>query len=234
MGFRGIIFDFNGVLVWDTPLHHAAWQEMARRLRGQPFSEAELENYVNGRTNSDINSYLLGRAVGEEELAGLVKEKENIYLDMCRDLGKDFTLSPGAQDLFDELIRRNIPFTIATSSEIGNLSFYREHFALDRWFAWEKVVYDDGSMAGKPAPDFYLEAARRLGLSPADCVVVEDAPSGIEAARAAGIGHIVGLGPAEGHAQLLALAGVKQAVASLREIDSGKLLKTGGGEKKIL
>jgi beta-phosphoglucomutase-like phosphatase (HAD superfamily) len=65
-------------------------------------------------------------------------------------------LSPGARGLLETLERRNIPRTIATSSEITNLNFFIEHLRLDRWFDVAKIVYDDGIRRGKPAPDIYL------------------------------------------------------------------------------
>lgn len=64
---------------------------------------------------------------------------------------------------------------------------------MERWFDPEKIVYDDGTLPGKPNPDIYLKAARTIGLAPSRCVVVEDAVSGIEAARRAGAGYIVAM-----------------------------------------
>jgi beta-phosphoglucomutase-like phosphatase (HAD superfamily) len=68
---------------------------------------------------------------------------------------------------------------------------------LPRWFDIEKIVYSDGKIKGKPAPDIYIIAARNLGLKPEECIVIEDAVSGIEAARAAGIGKIVAIASME-------------------------------------
>jgi len=70
---------------------------------------------------------------------------------------------------------------------------------LDRWFDVAKIVYDDGVRPGKPAPDIYLAAAENIGLAPSQCVVVEDAISGIQSAQVAGIGHIVALGRLAAH-----------------------------------
>ena len=100
-------------------------------------------------------------------------------------------LAPGAAELLDWLCEHGIPHTIATASEIRNVRFFREHFGLDRWFDPRRIVYDDGTFSGKPAPDIYLRAAERIGLSPSRCIVAEDARSGIEAARRAGAGMIV-------------------------------------------
>ena len=89
------------------------------------------------------------------------------------------------------------------------------HLALGRWFAPQHTIYDRGRYPGKPAPDIYLEAAGALGLPPAACVVVEDSLAGIAAARAAGIGGIIALGPAERHIELAALPGVDEVIVDL-------------------
>ena len=75
--------------------------------------------------------------------------------------------------------------------------FYIKEFNLEKWFDIDKIVYSDGTIKGKPAPDIYEIAAGKLGLKPQECVVVEDAVSGIEAARAAGIGKIVAIASME-------------------------------------
>lgn len=83
-----------------------------------------------------------------------------------------------------------MPFTIATASEISNVRFYYETFKLDRWFSWDKIVYDDSTFPGKPAPDTYLKAAELIGQAPRDCFAVEDTLPGIHSAESAGIGVV--------------------------------------------
>lgn len=220
MSVDGIIFDFNGVLLWDTPLHNAAWKSISARLRGTALTDIELVEKVHGRTNKIILEYVLNRPLADAEADDLGTQKELIYRQMCRDLNGAFTLSPGAEELLDLLSRQNFARAIATSSEKLNMAFYLEKFQLTRWFDPAHILYDDGTLPGKPAPDMYLRAAARLGLPPAACMVVEDSVSGIAAARAAGIGSIVALGPLAEHAALAALPGVRQVVASLAEIET--------------
>jgi beta-phosphoglucomutase-like phosphatase (HAD superfamily) len=123
----------------------------------------------------------------------------------------------------DYLVARGIPRTIATASEKPNLDFFVEHLSLGRWFDPQLMVYDDGEMPGKPAPDMYLNAAGRLGLKPGRCVVVEDSLAGIAAARAAGIGFAFALGPADRHARLRRLPGVGGVVEHLGQIPRDEL-----------
>ena len=97
----------------------------------------------------------------------------------------------------DYLCENRIPHTIATMSGIENVEFYIEEFKLERWFDIDKIVYADGKIPGKPAPDIYQIAAKNLNLAPEDCIVVEDAVSGINAAYNAGIGKIIAIASME-------------------------------------
>ena len=184
-----------------------------------------MVEHVHGQTNKNVQEYLLGRSVTEAESQRFVEEKEALYKTACLALGTEFKLSPGSIELFEELQAKNIPFTIATSSEIGNVRFFFEHLNLATWFNMERVVCDDGTMPSKPAPDIYLRAAKVLDLKPEDCIVIEDARSGIAAAHAAGIGHIIAMGPKETHEVLERIEGVDETVEKLDEVDIAKLFK---------
>src|SRR6202035_14168 len=197
MRYQGIAFDFNGVLFWDADLQVKSWQGIAKNLRGQEMTVDEHATHMRGRPTSYVLSYLAGRTIVGQELLDLIQVKESFYRELCLMNPRRLVLSPGARDLLETLARRNIPRTIATSSEITNLNFFIEHLRLDRWFDVEKIVYDDGMRPGKPAPDIYLAAARNMGLAPSECVVVENAVSGLAAAYAAGIGYIVAIGAPE-------------------------------------
>ncbi len=223
----GVIFDFNGVLFWDNPLHEEAWRQYSARLRGQPLSDQEMAEQVHGRVNRDIFTYVLGRPPADDQLAQLIEDKEIIYRRLCLEAGEALRLSPGAVELLDYLTAQSIPRAIATSSPPVNVAFYVEHLGLGRWFPPRWIIYDRGYYPGKPAPHIYLEAAGALGLPPATCVVVEDSLAGIAAARAAGVGRIVALGPAERHAELAALPGVDEVVVDLSRFPRQLLIATG-------
>lgn len=223
MHFKAVIFDFNGVLLWDTELHEQAWKAYSEELRGYALTNEEMKTHVHGRPNSAIFEYLIGRKLNAEELEQHTQGKESAYRDLCLGLGSDFVLSPGAIQLLDFLKDQAIPHTIATASEITNLRFFFEHLHLDKWFRFEDVVYDDGTFPGKPAPDIYLKAAEKLGFSTKDCIVIEDSRSGMKAAHAADIGYIIALGPVASHTELKTLPGVNVAIAQLDEILSMEL-----------
>ena len=223
MAFQGIIFDFNGVLWWDTHLQEKSWGQFSARIRGRPFSNEEMAIHVHGRNNRHTLEYLVERTLEEAKIQELTESKEQIYRRLCLDQGSAFQLSPGAVDLLEFLTAHDIARTIATASGKANLDFFVEHLHLNRWFAPWQIVYDDGSRAGKPAPDIYLQAAGNLDLNPACCVVVEDSLSGLEAARAAGIGYLIALGTAEAQPRLRRFEGVAEVVESLKQVDGKRL-----------
>ncbi|MBN1439990.1 MAG: HAD family phosphatase [Anaerolineales bacterium] len=216
--FQGIIFDFNGVLWWDGPLVEESWQAAAFKIRGRPFTPEETARIMHGRDSRGTMEYLAGRPLSREESARLVGEKEAHYRDLCRKQGEAFRLSPGAEELLEYLRERGIPRTIATVSIIENVDFFVRRLRLDRWFNTRLIVYDDGILPGKPAPDFYLKAAENLKRDPARCVVVEDSLSGIQAARAAGIGRVIGLTTNQ-PAEALLGAGAHETVENLGQAD---------------
>lgn len=224
MKYRGVIFDFNGVLLWDAELQTQSWQVMAMRLRGRKMTEDEFALHMHGRPNGYVMSYLAGRTLDGRELADRIQEKESLYRHLCLDNPEAFILSPGARELLEALTTAQVPRTIATSSERTNLEFFIQHLELGRWFDPARIVYDDGTRPGKPAPDMYLAAAANLGLGPRDCIVVEDAVSGLEAARAAGIGYLIGLGPEAQHTRLAATPGVDRVITRLAQFPRELLL----------
>lgn len=183
------IFDFNGTLFKDSDKHEAAWYVFTGRY-GKQTTPEEIKQYFLGRANGYILHRLFGDDLPEEEVARMTLEKEGIYRDLCRADAAAFHLVPGAEAFLDFLKAEGVRFTIATGSEISNVEFYFREFRLSRWFDRDKVVLDDGTFPGKPAPDGYLRAAAVLGVSPDTCAVFEDSASGIRAADAAGVGGI--------------------------------------------
>ena len=197
---KGIIFDFNGTLFFDSHMHYEAWRIFSKKLRGYEFTDDEMREKMFGRTNADIIEYAIGQKPTPEMVEKLAKEKEGWYRQMCLDNPETFVLSPGAETFLDYLKENNIPMTIATMSEWDNVEFYIKEFNLARWFDLDKIVYSNGKIPGKPAPDIYEIAAKNIGLAPKDCIVVEDAISGIDSAYAAKIGKIIAIASVESDA----------------------------------
>ena len=188
---KGVIFDFNGTMFLDSPLHEQAWIDMAKKLRTEPLGIEEFYANLQGRTNLQIITYLLGRQPSADELENITEEKELLYRTRCSAPGGLHTLAPGVEKFLNQLKPTGIPFTIATGSYLPNVQFYFSHLHLEKWFRFNDVIYDDGTYPGKPSPDIFLKAAEKIGVKPADCLVFEDSYAGIRSAVAAEIGRIV-------------------------------------------
>lgn len=219
MKYSGVIFDFNGTLFFDSDKQEASWRAYSEKVRGYPLSGEEMLHKMHGRPNKAVLEYLTGQSIEEEILLKMGQEKEQLYRDMCKEDVQNTKLTPGSIELFEFMIVQKIPFTIATASEITNVKFFFEVFELGKWFDFEKVVYDDGLMRGKPEPDIYLKAAAKIDISPSKCIVVEDAISGIEAAYCANIGKIVAIGPKCNHDNLKKNKGVSTVISDFTEFD---------------
>lgn len=194
---KGIIFDFNGTLFWDSQKHYDAWIETSRKLRGTPFDDYEMVHHMFGRRNAEIIEYALGYKPSDEEIRKIAEEKELIYLDMCKKDPENTKLASGVEEFLDYLCENKIPHTIATMSEKINVDFYIDVFNLAKWFDLDKIVYSDGTIPGKQAPDIYEIAAKKINVAPEDCIVFEDAISGIKAATSAGVKRIIAVASKE-------------------------------------
>jgi len=184
--FKGAIFDFNGTIFWDTAFHDRAFDIFLKK-HGVQLTDEEKRVKIHGQANPDIMRGIFGNQLSEKDIADFTQDKELIYRQLCVN---DLKFAPGAEDLFDFLKAKGIPFTIATSAGIENVSFYYENMHLDRWFSMDKIVYDQGIFRGKPHPDVFLAAAKKLELNPEETVIFEDSVPGIIAAQRAGAGKI--------------------------------------------
>lgn len=134
MTCNGIIFDFNGTLVFDMRVHDRAWEVLIPEIRGHGFTRQELDDHVNGRNNREIFSYVLGRELSEEESRPYGERKEALYRELLTATPEAFRLAPGAEEFLDLLASKGLPMAIATAAPLSNIRFYQEHFGLDRWF----------------------------------------------------------------------------------------------------
>ncbi len=216
---KGIIFDFNGTLYWDSQLHYDAWREYSKMLRGYEFSDEEMRDKMFGHTNEDIIEYAIGEKPSKEMVEKYGKEKEALYRKRCLLKPEEFKLAPGAVELLDFLKEKNIPRTIATMSEWDNVDFYIKEFHLEKWFDLDKIVYSDGTIPGKPAPDIFMIAADKIGLKPSECLVFEDAIAGINSAKSAGVGKIVGVASIEPISFYEKIGGLYSIIKDFYEFD---------------
>lgn len=187
---RAVIFDFNGTLFYDTDFHDQAWKELARRY-GKELSGDAMDCHVHGVTNKEILKFLFKDDITDEKSDALSAEKEEIYRSICRKKPERCVLTPGANQFLEMLKEKNIPRAIATASIYDNVKFYLSTFQLDRWFDESRIAYDTGAYRGKPWPDLFLAAGEKLGITLSQCMIIEDSPGGLEAAKRAGAGKII-------------------------------------------
>lgn len=196
---KGIIFDFNGTMFQDSPFHEQAWIYIIKKYSTKVITNEDILHKIHGQTNDKILTYFLNETLSQEKIILLSNEKEAYYRKLVLNQ-PDLALTEGLEEILTSLHQRNTPMTIATASPKQNVEFYYSLFNLDRWFDKDKIIYDNGSFTGKPCPDIFILAAQKLNLLPKDCLVIEDAISGLKAAMNAGIGTIIAIDP-EGHNQ---------------------------------
>lgn len=223
--YAGVIFDFNGVLLWDSAIQERAWQRFSERSLGKPSSQDEISHLVHGRSNSFILNHLYnGKNLSHEEMEHLANEKESIYRSLCLSMRSEFRLSPGSEIFLNFCRDNSIPCTIATASPKVNLDFFVDNLDLSRWFDPSAIVYDDSTFPGKPAPDIYILASQRLNLAPRDCIVIEDSIAGLISAASAGIGRIYAINSTREAAELEKVEGVSSIISQVDEVSQELLI----------
>jgi len=216
---KGIIFDFNGTLFFDSDKHKKAWKKFSTEIRSYPFSNEEILKNVFGHTNRAILEYLVKEEISGEQLNDYANRKEQYYRQSCLRDAANLKLVDGTIDLFEFFLKNEISINIATASEITNVKFFNEQFGLDRWFDFDKIVYDDDKIKGKPAPDMFLKAAKNIGVNPSECIVFEDSATGIAAAKNAGIGKIIIIDPSAEKSKFHEHPDVDQVIPDFTKFD---------------
>lgn len=179
--FAAAIFDLDGVLVDTAEYHYRAWKQIADEI-GAAFDRRKnerLRGVPRMRSLEIIVEDLPVRPANMEELAA---RKNAAYVEMIQQV-TPADLLPGARELLLALRRGGIRIALGSSSK--NARAVLERLEIVPWF--DAIVDGYGFAHAKPAPDIFLNAARELGIEPCRCVVIEDAASGIAAAKSAGM-----------------------------------------------
>jgi len=180
----GAIFDMDGVLVDSYRAHLASWNVMLAE-HGRAVSEAEFAATF-GRTSREIIAAIRpDRRLSDGQIAALDARKEEAFREI---IAREFPVMPGAAELLRALDGDGFALAIGSSGPPENVQLVLDRLGLRRLFG--AVVTGRDVTRGKPDPQVFLLAAERLGIPPARCVVVEDAPLGIAAAKAAGMASL--------------------------------------------
>lgn len=208
---NAVIWDVDGTLVDTAELHFQAWLDFAREM-GKPFTRADFAATFGWR-NAEILPKLFGPGFSEDQLAEMGERKEVLYRQEAR---KGLELLPGVRSLLEGLKAAGFHQAIGSSAPRANLDLLQEVTATAPFFG--AVVGSEDTQRGKPAPDVFLIAAERLGVAPGRCLVLEDAPAGVQAARAAGM-KCIGVTFVGHHSDtLLRQSGADRVVRSLEEV----------------
>lgn len=210
---RAVLFDLDGTLIDNMRFHIDAWIETGRLL-GRELTAEQIMRDFSGRRNDEILPGVATRVLAPEEIARLSEEKEARYRALY---APHLGLLAGADAFLQELAARGIQRAIATAAPPSNRNFVVDGLALHA--RMNAVVGADEVARGKPAPDLFLEAARRLGVEPEHTLVFEDAVLGVQAGIAAGM-RVCGVTTGE-PAQVLRDAGASFTVPDFRELPEG-------------
>lgn len=183
----------DGAICFTDKFHYQAWKALADRL-GVYFDE-KINDRLRGVSRMDSLDIILERSAVEytsEEKEALAAEKNNTYRELLKNMNPD-DLTDEVRETLTALRLRGYKLSIGSSSK--NTKFILEQIGLGSFF---DTIADGTDIArSKPDPEVFLKAALKLGIAPADCVVVEDAKAGIEAAKAGGMTALALFGDAK-------------------------------------
>ena len=187
---KGFIFDLDGVITDTAEYHFRGWQRLAEE-EGLTFTRDDNEQLRGIPRRESLLLILKDRQYSEDKILEMMERKNNYYLEFIREISPR-DLLPGAKELLEEIRAAGLKNALGSASK--NATEVLDRLGIRSLF---EAISDGHSVERqKPAPDLFLHAAGQLGLTPDECVVVEDAAAGIEAARAGGF-RSVGLGPWE-------------------------------------
>jgi beta-phosphoglucomutase len=187
---KAFIFDLDGVITDTAEYHYRGWKRLADE-EGLAFTREDNEQLRGIPRRESLLLILQDRTYPEEKILEMMERKNKYYLEFIREISPR-DLLPGAKELLEEIRAAGLKNALGSASK--NAMEVLDRLGIRSLF---DAIADGHSVERqKPAPDLFLHAAGQLGLAPDDCVVVEDAAAGIEAANAGGF-HSIGLGPWE-------------------------------------
>lgn len=178
---EALIFDMDGTMIDSMGFHAQSWLAFARQ-HGLRIDIDDLMRRTTGRTGAECMCELFQRDIGHEEAWALIAEKEQLYREL---FGPVFAEVAGFKAFYAQALARGLKLGVGTAGDKHNVAFAMGHLALST--APRAIVGGDEGFPGKPDPAIFLEVASRINTRASDCIVFEDAPFGIEAARRAGM-----------------------------------------------
>ena len=203
-----VLWDVDGVVIDSAEQHRRAWEQLAAE-NGLPYSDAAFWASF-GRRNADVIPAMFGVEGPPERVEALADRKETLYRALVAEQGRAL---PGAVELMAALHAAGYREALASSAPRENIRLIVDLLGLAPYL--QATVSGESVAHGKPAPDIFLAAAQAVGVAPAHCLVIEDAPAGVQAAHAAGMKCLAVRRPGQPDAPGLAAADA--IVSSLAE-----------------
>ena len=172
-----VIWDMDGVIADTAPYHFKAWQTVFPG-RGAIFTIADFRHHFGQRDDTIIRDTISG--LSDEEVYAIADEKEAAFR---REAARKVKALPGAVELVKRLHQHEVRMAIASSAPIENIELITARLGIVSYF--QAIVWGREVAEGKPSPLGFLLAARRLAVTPKDCLVIEDAVAGVAAAKRA-------------------------------------------------
>ena len=179
-GNRAVIWDMDGVIAGTASYHLKAWQHVFQK-RGVSFTKIDFKRKF-GQRNDTIIKAVLGGDLPVNEVDDIVDEKERDFRQL---ISRNIRPLPGAIDLMKSLRENGFSLALASSAPIENVQLVLKDLGIINCFG--AIVWGREVAEGKPSPQGFLLAAKKLGVAPANCVVIEDAVAGVTAAKRAGM-----------------------------------------------
>lgn len=183
---NGVIFDFDGVIINSEKHHKKSWYLLSKEIGKVIPADYHLK--ILGRRNIDTIPNFFKWSQEESEIRRLADRKEELYRDIIKK--ERLEIIPGLKKLLDEIREDSIKCAIGSSTERKNIDLALGLLGLESYFS--EIVTGDDVNHGKPHPEVYIKASKLIRVPPAECIVIEDAPSGIKASLTAGM-KVIGI-----------------------------------------
>jgi len=176
---KATLWDMDGVLADTSPLHFQTW-ELILTAQGIPFDRQKF-NHIYGRKNHDLLPYLAGKQLDPQWVKQVADQKEQAFRQALVGHLKPL---PGVLDWLQQFKSWGLKQAVASSAPPENIDALVDELGIRQYF---DALVNPGDLPGKPHPDVFLLAARKLGVPPQGCLVIEDSIVGVEAAHRAGM-----------------------------------------------
>ena len=177
---NAVIWDMDGIIADTTQYHHKGWQIVFRK-RGTNYTEEDFRRNTGKRSDTIIRE-ILGENMPKNEITEIIQEKDETFRQL---MGQNIKPFPGVLKLITSLKEHGFKIAIASSAPMENIQLITRSLKIHNYF--DAIISGWEVTKGKPHPQTFLLAAKKLGVEAEDCIVIEDAISGVTASKRADI-----------------------------------------------